>query len=114
MARPLRPIVPGGFYHVVTRGNNRMLIFLSEDDRRFFLHLLATVTRRYRWRVHAYCLMGNHYHLVIETRMPNLDLGMRDLNGGFARGFNQLYDRQDHVFGKRYWSEPIEIGRAHV
>ena len=107
MARPLRPIFAGAYYHVTTRGNCGMFIYSDAEDRVVFLHLLARVARRYRWRIHGYCLMGNHYHLVVETREANLDLGMRDLNGDYARGFNGRHERRDHLFGRRYWAEPI-------
>ena len=73
-----------------------------------FFHLLRRVERRYGWRIHVSCLMGNHYHLVLETPAPNLDKGMRDLNGGYARAFNERHGRKDHVFGRRYWSKSIE------
>ena len=108
MGRPRRSLVAGAYYHVVARGNNRAPIVLDGEDRIVFFHLLRRVERRYGWRLHARCLMGNHYHLVVETPAANLDAGMRDLNGGYARAFNEKHGRKDHLFGRRYWAKPIE------
>jgi REP element-mobilizing transposase RayT len=104
VARALRIQVAGGTYHVATRGNNRRAIFTCADDRELFLRLLEIVVRRMRWRLHVYCLMGNHYHLLIETTQPNLAQGMQYLNGAYARIFNELHRRRDHLFGRRYRS----------
>jgi putative transposase len=108
MGRPRRDLVAGGYYHVGSRGNNHSPIVHDREDRMVFFHLLRRVERRYGWRIHVTCLMGNHYHLVLETPAPNLDQGMRDLNGGYARAFNERHGREDHVFGRRYWSKAIE------
>ena len=108
MGRPLRSFVAGGFYHVTARGNDRRAIYADADDRHVFLGILDRVGRRYGWRIHALCLMGNHYHVVVETPVPNLSAGMRDLNGDYARGFNDRRGSRDHVFGRRFWAEPIE------
>src|SRR2546423_7886869 len=108
MARPLRPVTAGGVYHLTTRGNNRRPIYTEDDDRRIFLHIFFRIARRYRWRVKVWCLMDNHYHLVVVTPQPNLPQGMRDLNGGYAAAFNQRHGREDHLFGRRYSATPIE------
>ena len=108
MGRPLRSFVAGGFYHVTTRGNDRRTIYADADDRHVFLGILDRVIRRYGWHIHAACLMGNHYHLIVETPIPNLSAGMRDLNGDYARGYNHRHGSSDHVFGRRFWVEPIE------
>ena len=108
MGRPHRYLAAGAFYHVGTKGNNDAPIFLDDRDRSVFLQLLKRVRRRYRWRLHAHCLLGNHYHLVVETPLANLSDGMRDLNGEYARAFNQRHRRKDHVFGRRFWSRVIE------
>ena len=79
MARPLRPIFPGGFYHVTARGNDRQTIFADDADYSSFLIVLASVVARYRVRWHAYCLMGNHYHLLLQTLEGNLSTAMRQL-----------------------------------
>ena len=94
MGRPHRPLVAGAYYHVVARGNDRAPIVLDGEDRIVFFHLLRRIERRYGWRLHARCLMGNHYHLVVETPAANLDAGMRDLNGGYARAFNEKHGRK--------------------
>src|SRR6059036_2324455 len=108
MGRPHRYLQAGAYYHVGVRGNNHAPIVLDDGDRIVFFHILRRVERRYGWRTHVRCLMGNHYHLLIETPLPNLADGMRDLNGGYARAFNERHRRKDHVFGRRYWSKVIE------
>src|SRR6266550_527583 len=108
MGRPHRYLAAGAYYHVGIRGNNYAAIVLDDGDRIVFFHILRRVERRYGWRTHVRCLMGNHYHLLVETPLPNLADGMRDLNGGYARAFNERHKRKDHVFGRRYWSKVIE------
>ena len=85
MARPLRLEFPGAVYHVTSRGNARQNIVVDDRDRSQFLSLLAHVVDRYGWRCHTYCLMDNHYHLLIETPQPNLSLGMRQLKAAIRR-----------------------------
>ncbi len=77
MARPLRIEYPGALYHLTSRGNARADIYLSDDDWQLFLDCLAAVCDRWRWLCYAYCLMRNHYHLIIETPEGNLSKGMR-------------------------------------
>lgn len=108
MARPLRLEFAGAIYHITARGNGKAAIFLNDHDRERFLTLLARVVRRYEWICHAYCLMGNHHHLLIETPRPSLAAGMRQLNGVYAQGFNQRYGRPGHVFGERFKSVLVE------
>src|SRR6266446_10897244 len=91
MGRPHRFLAAGAYYHVGIRGNNHAPIVLDDGDRIVFFHMLRRVERRYGWRTHVRCLMGNHYHLLVETPLPNLAEGMRDLNGGYARAFNEQY-----------------------
>ena len=86
MARPLRIEYPGALYHVTSRGDRQEAIFEDDQDRTAFLNVLSEVVSRFRWRCHAYCLMGNHYHLMIETPEANLTKGMRHLNGVFTNG----------------------------
>ena len=102
MARPLRIQFPGAIYHVVARGNARQLIFLHHSDRRRFLEELWRTCDLKNWLVWAYCLMSNHYHLVVETVEPTLASGMRDLNGRYALEFNRRYGRAGHLFQSRY------------
>lgn len=113
MARPLRIEFPGALYHVTARGNARADIFLDGHDRDRFLHILAKVIGRYAWICHAYCLMGNHHHLLIETPRPNLAAGMRQLNGTYAQCFNARHGRTGHVFGGRYKAVVVEKN-AHL
>jgi REP element-mobilizing transposase RayT len=102
MARPLRIEFPGAMYHVIARGNARAPIFLTDHDRRAFLAKLNDVGERFDWWYWAYCLMGNHYHLVVETERPTLSRGMRDLNGDHSQAFNRRHDRVGHLFQGRY------------
>jgi putative transposase len=97
MARPLRIEYPGGLYHVTSRGNARQPIFKDDEDRRRFLDILALVNRRYHWICHAYCLMDNHYHLVIETPEGNLATGMRQLNEVYTQSYNRRHRRVGHL-----------------
>jgi len=102
MARPLRIEFPGALYHVTSRGDRQELIFEDDEDRTGFLAILAAVISRFRWRCHAYCLMGNHYHLMIETPDGNLTKGMRQLNGVFTQWSNRRHKRSGHLFQGRY------------
>jgi REP element-mobilizing transposase RayT len=99
--------VPYGYYHVATRGNNRRHIYDDDRDRRYFLSLLRRIARRYGWSVYAYCLMGNHYHLVFQIEERGLSKGMCELNLGYALGYNIRHGRSNHLFGRRFWSEMI-------
>ena len=102
MARPLRLEFPGAIYHLTGRGNARQKIFFSDADRQLFLDALAGVVGRYGWICHAYCLMANHYHLLVETPKPNLSLGMRQLNGIYTQAFNRRHQRVGHLFQGRF------------
>ena len=108
MPRPLRSLYPPGYYHVFSRGVNRTPIFLTRDDRLSFLRLLAGATRTYRWNCWAFCLMGNHYHLVLESRQPLLSRGMQWLNSLYATRFNQHHDRVGHLFAGRFGAVAID------
>jgi putative transposase len=102
MARPLRIEYPGAVYHVTSRGNEKKAIFNDDQDRGMLLALLHRINTRYRWACHAYCLMDNHYHLMIETLEGNLSRGVRQLNGVYTQWFNQRHDRVGHLFQGRY------------
>ncbi|MFA6898979.1 MAG: transposase [Desulfurivibrionaceae bacterium] len=108
MARPLRLEFPEAVYHVTSRGNARQDIFIDDSDRERFLAILSNTVHRYNWVCHAYCLMDNHYHLLLETLDPNLSSGMRQLNGMYTQAFNRQHDRVGHVFQGRYKAILIE------
>lgn len=108
MARPLRICAPDVVYHVTARGNGGAAIFADDEDRHDFLTLFAKVLDRYGWICHAYCLMGNHYHLVVETPRSNLPRGMRAQNGPYAQRFNRRHGRRGHLFEARYRSVLVE------
>jgi putative transposase len=102
MTRPLRVEFPGAVYHVTSRGDGREAIYVDDTDRDCFLAVVGQVLDRFAWRCHAYCLMGNHYHLLIETPEANLARGMRQLNGVYTQRFNRRHGRVGHVFQGRY------------
>ncbi len=102
MARPLRIELPGALYHVTSRGDGREDIYLGDADRQAFLTLVGEVCERFNWWGHAYCLMTNHYHLLMETPDGNLSKGMRQLNGVYTQRFNERHGRCGHVFQGRY------------
>ena len=108
MARPLRLEFAGALYHVTSRGDGQDDIFESDVDRHNFLSLLGDVCETYNWVCHAYCLMSNHYHLLIETPDANLSKGMRQLNGVYTQTFNRNHNRVGHVFQGRYKAIHIE------
>jgi putative transposase len=81
MARPLRLEFPGALYHLTSRGHRREDIYVDDADREKFLAILGEACARFGWTCHAYCLMGNHYHLLVETRAATLTKGMRHVNG---------------------------------
>ena len=102
MARPLRLEFAGALYHVTARGDRQEDIYESDVDRELFLKVLGDVCDRFNWVCHAYCLMSNHYHLLIETPDANLSKGMRQLNGVYTQAFNRSNGRVGHVFQGRY------------
>lgn len=102
MARPLRIEYAGALYHVTSRGDRCEDIYIDDDDRWVFLEVMTEVCDRFNWTVHAYCLMSNHYHLLIETPDSNLSKGMRHLNGVYTQRFNRSKNRVGHVFQGRY------------
>ena len=101
MTRPLRIELAGALYHVTSRGDRRENIYDNDEDREKWLENLGNVCRRFNWRCHAYCLMDNHYHIVIETAEANLSKGMRQLNGVYTQYFNRRHGRAGHVFKER-------------
>jgi REP element-mobilizing transposase RayT len=108
MPRPLRTELAGGIHHVWSRGAVKQTIFINDDDRRRYLGGLEKVVKYTSWHCLAYCLMGNHMHLLIETPSPNLSRGMHRLHGPYAQAFNRRHAGSGHVFGKRFDSKVIE------
>jgi putative transposase len=102
MPRPPREEFPGAIHHVWARGNRKALIFHDDLDRLRYLALLGRVATMFGWRCLAYCLMGNHVHLVVETPEANLGAGMERLHGEYAARFNRRHGLVGHVFQGRY------------
>ena len=108
MARLPRYVFADGWFHVTARGAGRIGIYRDDDDCRAFLGLLGFVVRKHDWRLHAFCLMTNHYHLVVEATVAQLSAGFQNLNGRYAQGFNGRHGRWGHLFGERFWSGQVE------
>jgi REP element-mobilizing transposase RayT len=108
MSRPLRIEFPGAVYHITSRGNEKKTIFRNNQDKKSYLELLALVVKRFHWLCHGYCLLGNHYHLLIETLESNLSRGMKQLNGIYSQKFNNKYKRVGHLFQGRYKAILVE------
>ena len=104
MPRTPRCQYPDGHFHVTSRGNRGAHIFLDDVDRLDFLHLLSDVVERCKWRAHAHCLMGTHYHLIVESSREQLSTGMRRLNGVYAFRFNRRHGLKGHLFEARFSS----------
>lgn len=102
MARPLRIEYPGAFYHITSRGNEHQDIFKSDTERERFLSYLESAAERYGAVIHIYCLMSNHYHLLLETPEENLSQIMRHINGAYTTYFNTKRQRAGHLFQGRY------------
>jgi len=102
MARPLRLEFPNALYHITSRGDRREDIYEDDEDRITFLSILGKVVSEYNWICHGYCLMSNHYHLIIETLDSNLSKGMRQLNGVYTQATNRRHKRTGHLFQGRY------------
>jgi REP-associated tyrosine transposase len=108
VGRKPRIEVADGFYHVVTRGNDRQAIYSANWSGRLFERLLGQTAGRFDWQVFAYCLMTNHYHLVVRIRDAGLSAGICELNGSFAKITNRRLERTNHLFGRRFWSKLID------
>ncbi len=110
MTRPLRIEFPGAFYHVTSRGNKRQNIFTNHEDRNTFVNVLARTIKTYNWKCYAFCLMDNHYHILLQTPNGDLSTGMRDLNGIYTQLFNKKHHTTGHIFEGRYRAFVIEQG----
>jgi putative transposase len=108
MPRPPRLLVPGGLYHVYTRGNRHQKISHDAIDRLWFLERVAEVVALFEWLLHAFCLMPNHFHLMVETPKPNLSGGMHRLNFLTAQSFNRRHEVDGHLFQGRFKSRLVE------
>ncbi len=109
MARPLRINYPGAFYHVTSRGNERKNVYKSKHDREKFFEYLESAAQRDYAVIHAFCLMDNHNHLLIETSSGNLPRIMRHINGAYTTYFNVKRARSGHLFQGRYKAILVEI-----
>ncbi len=108
MSRPLRLEYPGALWHVTNRGVEQRSIYIDDSDRHRFLHLLGETIAEYRWRLLAYVLMSNHYHLLFRTPETNLSQGMKDLDGDYASSFNTRHRRVGHLFQGRFKSHLVD------
>lgn len=111
MARPLRLEHAGALWHVTSRGNERRAIFRDDSDRKLFLAVLADAVGLFAWRLHAYVLMGNHYHLLLETPEPNLSRGMHRINTVYSQSFNRRHERAGHLMQGRFKAILVEKER---
>jgi len=108
MARPLRISYPGAIYHVTARGNARQAIVRDEADRQRFVYTLAEMVEHYQVLCHAWVLMENHYHLVLETPHANLSQAIRHLNGVYTQAFNRRHQRGGHLLQGRFKAIVVE------
>lgn len=108
VSRTPRSALPDGFFHVTARGIPERPIYLGDADRHRFLSLLRRVEEKHRWRCLAYCLMTTHYHLVVAATRASLSAGLRELNGLYARAFNQGHGRFGHLFSERFDARVID------
>src|SRR6476469_4313493 len=102
MARKVRVEYPGAIYHVINRGDRREAIFLDDLDRHRFIEALSEACAKTDWLIHAFCLMGNHFHLVVETPKANLVAGMKWLLTTYTARFNRRHKLFGHLFSGRY------------
>ena len=113
LAREPRIEEPGGIYHVSSKGNRSCVVFEDDFERRVFLKQLNLVARRFGWTCHAFCLMSNHFHLLVQLELGGLSAGMQLLNGSFARFSNRRHGNVGHLFRNRFWSAQM-LDDAHL
>ena len=111
MARPLRLVVADGIYHVTARGIARGAIYADDRDRRVFLHILGRTIERFDWCCLTYCLMPNHFHLLVRTPRPTLSRGMAQLGSGYAQAYNRRHERIGPLFAGRYGARLVQQDR---
>ncbi len=110
MARPARILFEGAYYHVINRGQGRRKIYLDKRDYQAFLNIISETSQTYNVNIVAYCLMGNHYHLLVHTPDANLPDFMRQLNGIYTQNFNQRYKHDGPLFKGRYKAIVVQEG----
>jgi putative transposase len=108
MARPRRSDLPDGVFHITARGVAGTAVFRDDEDRLRFLRLLGKTVERHDWMCHAFCLMGTHYHLVVQATRDDVSAGIQWLNGTYAQSFNRRHERWGHLFGARFGSWVID------
>jgi REP element-mobilizing transposase RayT len=108
MGRPARDLVPGGIYHVTARGTGPTELYRDDVDRQAFERRLTLVETRHGWIRRALCLMGTHFHYLVETPLPNLSSGMHQLNSAYARGFNERHARVGALLARRFHAVLVE------
>jgi REP element-mobilizing transposase RayT len=113
MPRPPRSFVPGGWYHLTARANQRGVLFIDDADREMFVHLLSRVAVRFALDVDAWCLMSNNYHLVVRTQSGDVSRAMRYLNGEYARRFNERHGSSGHLFESRFRATTL-VDETHL
>ena len=111
MARPLRVEYPGAYYHVINRGNAGENIFDGQREKEKFLEYLKKAVERFSMIIHTYCIMPNHYHILVETPQPNLSVAMQWLNGSYAGYYNKKHQRSGHLFQGRYKAMLIDADK---
>jgi putative transposase len=108
-SRPIRIEYAHAVYHIMARGNQGQQIYTDDGDRKMWLATLVEARRRTGWRIHAWALMGNHYHLLVETPEPNLVSGMKWLQGTYTQRFNARHRQRGHLFQGRYRAVPVDV-----
>jgi REP element-mobilizing transposase RayT len=111
LPRPPRVQVAGGIYHLVTRGVRKSPLYTDAHDRMTFLSLFDLTLARYEWELHTYCLMTNHFHLLVTTHQPTVSIGMQYLNSTYAQWFNWRHLFEGHAVERRFYSELITSDR---
>ena len=113
MPRKPRVEYAGAVYHVMSRGSHQQKVFRGDEDCGVFLETVGEVCERTGWRVHAYALMGDHYHLLLETPEPNLVVGMQWVQSTYTKRFNAAHREWGHLFQGRYKAVPVEAGGGY-
>ncbi|HEY3017293.1 MAG TPA: transposase [Gaiellaceae bacterium] len=111
MPRPLRVQVAGGIYHLVSRGVRKSALYMDTRDREMFLSLFELTLTRYAWELHTYCLMTNHFHMLVTTHEPTVSRGMQYLNGRYVQWFNWRHLFEGHGVERRFYSELVTSER---